>query len=303
MKSICVFILIIFCLLPISAQKSNDRKIVDELKKITGQLNSIKHSNRELQKTVSSQKDQIEQLSRRLSETQGEIEKVAAASNSSITTVSTENGKINGRVDEIGNSIIWSKLLFALLISILAISGIAAFLYLLRRTPNMPKVTKPGVVETSSENDQEKMAEENTRDIEFLDVLTKTYSLLQERANSDSTVSEAVAHSLPLKVGDEIHRMRKRIENMPQEVKGLGALKNSLNRLEEEIKEAGYVMVDLLGRDYNEGIICEARFVENASVPPGREIITEVLKPQINHNGQVIQVAKIEVGKSYDVAK
>lgn len=303
MKIVCMFILIIFCLLSTSAQKSSDRKVVDELKKITGQLNSIKDSNRELQKTVSRQKDQIEQLNKRLSETQGEIKNVSTTSNSSITTVSNENGKINGRVDEIGNSINRSNLLFALLSSILAISGIAGFLYLLRRTPNMPKVNEPAVAKTSAENDLKKMSDENTRDIEFLDVLTKTYSLLQERAKFDSNVSEAVDHSLPLKVGDEIHRMRKRIENMPQEVKGLGALKNSLIRLEEEINEAGYVMVDLLGRDYNEGIICEARFVENASVPPGREIITEVLKPQINHNGQVIQVAKIEVGKSYDVAK
>lgn len=303
MKIVFIFILIIFSLPSISAQKSSDRKVVDELKKITGQLNSIKDSNKELQKTVSSQKDQIEQLNKRLGEAQAEIKNVSATSSSSITSVSNENGKINGRVDEIGNSINRSKLLFALLGSILAISGIAGFLYLLRRTPNVPKGNEPAVAKTSSENDLKQMSDENTRDIEFLDVLTKTYSLLQERAKFDSNVSEAVDHSLPLKVGDEIHRMRKRIENMPQEVKGLGALKNSLIRLEEEINEAGYVMVDLLGRDYNEGIICEARFVENASVPPGREIITEVLKPQINHNGQVIQVAKIEVGKSYDAAK
>lgn len=302
MKIICVSILIIFCLLPISAQKSNNRKIVDELKKITGQLESIKHSNRELQKTVSSQKDQVEQLSRRLSEMQGEIKNVSAASNSSMTTVSNEIGKINGRVDGIGNSISRSKLLLALLSSILAILGTAAFLYLLRRTPKMPKVTEPAVAESSAEIDLKKMSHENTRDIEFLDVLTKIYSLLQERAKFDSNISEAVDHSLPLKVGDEIHRMRKRIENMPQEVKGLGALKNSLNRLEEEINEAGYVMVDLMGKDYNDGMMCEARFVEDPSVPPGRELITDVLKPQINHNGQVIQVAKIEVGKSYDVA-
>lgn len=301
MKVVFVLILVIIVLTPISAQKSNNRKVTGDLKKIAGQLNSIKDSNKELQKTVSSQKDQIEQLNKRLSEAQGEIKNVSTTSNGSITTVSNENGKINGRVDDIGNSINRSKLLFALLSSILAILGIAGFLYLLRRTPNTPKVNEPAVAKTSSANDLKKMSDENTRDIEFLDVLTKTYSLLQERAKVDRNVSEAVDHSLPLKVGDEIHRMRRRIENMPPEVKGLGALKNSLNRLEEEINEAGYVMVDLMGKDYNDGMMCEARFVEDPSVPPGRELITDVLKPQINHNGQVIQVAKIEVGKSYDV--
>lgn len=302
MKVFCLLISMAFFLLPVCAQKSSNRTAVNEWTKVTRQLNSIRDLNKELQKAVSTQKDQIEQLNKRLSEAQGEIKNVSTASNSSITTISNENGKINGRVDEIGNSINRSNLLFALLSSILAISGIAGFLYLLRRTPNMPKVNEPAVAKTSAENDLKKMSDENTRDIEFLDVLTKTYSLLQERAKFDSNVSEAVDHSLPLKVGDEIHRMRKRIENMPQEVKGLGALKNSLNRLEEEINEAGYVMVDLKGKDYNDGMMCEARFVEDPSVPPGRELITDVLKPQINHNGQVIQVAKIEVGKSYEIA-
>lgn len=303
MKVFCLLISIAFFLLPVCAQKSSNRTAVNELKKVTRQLNSIRDLNKELQKAVSTQKDQIEQLNKWLREAQSEIKNVSTISNSSITTVSNENGKINGRVDEIGNSIYRSKLLFALISFILAISGIAGFLYLLRRTPKMPTVNEHAIASTPSENDLEKMSEQNTRDIEFLDVLTKTYSLLQERTKIDSNLSETVDHSLPLKVGDEIHRMRKRIENMPQEVKGLGALKNSLIRLEEEINAAGYVLVDLLGRDYNEGIICEARFVESPSVPRGREIITEVLKPQINHNGQLIQVAKIEVGKSYDEAK
>jgi 2C-methyl-D-erythritol 2,4-cyclodiphosphate synthase len=303
MKIVCIFILTIFCVLSVNAQKSNDRKVVDELKKITGQLNSIKGSNKELQKTVSGQIVQIEQLNKQLSDAQGEIKNVSIASNSSIMKVSNENEKINDRVAEIGNSINRSSLLFSLLCLALAISGISGFLYLLRRTPITPELNEPPTARTLPENDLNKFSEENTRDTEFLDVLTKTYSLLQEQTKVESNVSETVDHSLPLKVGDEIHRMRKRIENMPQEVKGLGALKNSLIRLEEEINAAGYVMVDLLGRDYNEGIICEARFVESASVPRGREIITEVLKPQINHNGQLIQVAKIEVGKSYDEAK
>ena len=303
MKIVGVFILAIFFLLPLSAQTLNDKKVINDLKKITVQLNLLKDSNEELRKTVSRQKGQIEQLNKQLSDAQGEIKNVSIASNSSIMKVSNENEKINDRVAEIGNSINRSSLLFSLLCLALAISGISGFLYLLRRTPITPELNEPPTARTLPENDLNKFSEENTRDTEFLDVLTKTYSLLQERTKVESNVSETVDHSLPLKVGDEIHRMRKRIENMPQEVKGLGALKNSLIRLEEEINAAGYVMVDLLGRDYNEGIICEARFVECASVPRGREIITEVLKPQINHNGQLIQVAKIEVGKSYDEAK
>jgi len=300
MKALCLLTSIALFLSPISAQKSSNRTAVDELRRITGQLNSIKDSNKELQIAVSSQKDQIEELNKKLSEVQSELENVSTTSNRSIATLSSENGGVSGRVGEIENTISRNNLLFALLWLAIAISGIAGFLFFFRKMAKIA-VSETQNVDTVAHVDLNGLSEANARDIEFLDVLKRTYSLLRERTIPDSSVTETLDHKLPLKVGDEIHRMRKRIENMPQDVKGLGALKNSLSRLEGEINEAGYVMVDLMGKDYNDGMMCEARFVEDSNVPPGRELITDVLKPQINHNGQVIQVAKIEVGKSYDI--
>jgi len=107
-------------------------------------------------------------------------------------------------------------------------------------------------------------------------------------------------HRLPIKVGEEIHRMRKRIENMDKETKGLGALVNSINRLGEELIGNGYEMEDLMGKKYVDGMKMEARFVDNPDIPPGEERITDVLRPEIKYKGEVIQVAKVEVGKSYE---
>jgi hypothetical protein len=39
--------------------------------------------------------------------------------------------------------------------------------------------------------------------------------------------------------------------------------------------------------------------LDNPDIPKGEEIITDVLKPQINFQGVVIQTAKVEVSKSY----
>jgi hypothetical protein len=107
-------------------------------------------------------------------------------------------------------------------------------------------------------------------------------------------------HRLPVKVGEEVHRMKKRIENMDKEVKGLGALVNSIKRLEEELKGNGYEMEELMGKKYVDGMKMEARFVDNPDIPPGEERITDVLRPEIKYKGEVIQVAKVEVGKSYE---
>ena len=82
-------------------------------------------------------------------------------------------------------------------------------------------------------------------------------------------------------------------------MKGLNALINSIQRLEEEFNESGYGLEDLLGKKYVNGMKLEARFVDNPNIPKGEEIITDVLRPQIMYKGSVIQVAKVEVSKSY----
>lgn len=281
------------------AQKPNERK---ELRRLAVAIESLKGSDKQLRISISEQKGQIDLLNKRLAEAKVEIEKINAATTSSVSMGQSEIKKMNEQVEEIGSHANQRTLILVLFCSALAFSGISGFLYLIRKTVSSSK-TASVPIGSQAEGGISMLDEQTARDTEFLDVLTKTYSLLKERAISDGSLSENLDHGLPLKVGAEIHRMRKRIENMPRELKGLGALKNSLNRLEEEINEAGYVMVDLLGRDYHDGMMCEARFVEDPTVPPGREIITDVLKPQINHNGQVIQVAKIEVGKSYEVTK
>ena len=86
---------------------------------------------------------------------------------------------------------------------------------------------------------------------------------------------------------------------MPKDIKGLNALTNSLQRLEEEFNHTGYTIEELLGRKYIDGMKLEARFVDNPNLLKGEEIITDVLRPEIQYKGIVIQVAKVEVGKSY----
>ena len=139
----------------------------------------------------------------------------------------------------------------------------------------------------------------NKHDADLAEVLQTQLALLKEKRLSSGTAEVEINHKLPLKVGDEIHRMRKRIENMPQDIKGLGALRNSLTRLEEEFNENGYEIEELLGKKFDPGMNVEARFVEDPNVPIGEEIIVDVLRPQIMFHDRMIQHAKVEVGKSF----
>jgi hypothetical protein len=136
-------------------------------------------------------------------------------------------------------------------------------------------------------------------DSKLVEILQTQLLIKREKIKADAPSTSIIDHKLALKVGEEIHRMRKRIENMPQDLKGISALTNSLARLEEEFNYSGYTMEDLLGKKYVEGMKVEARFVDNQNISKGQELITEIIRPEVKYHGIVIQVAKVEVGKSY----
>lgn len=129
---------------------------------------------------------------------------------------------------------------------------------------------------------------------------------IREGLNNDNTAEPD--HTMPLRIGQEIHRMRKRIANMPRETKGIGALENSLKRLEESFNESGYEIIDLLGQPFMEGLTVHARFVPSETCRPGEKIISKVIQPQINYKGVLLQAAEVEVSyfetsNSYEVEK
>ena len=116
------------------------------------------------------------------------------------------------------------------------------------------------------------------------------------KTGADSPTRNEIDHTLPLRIGEEIHRMRKRIAHMPEGTTGLGALNNSLIRLEDEFNAHDYEIVELMGKIYVDGLTVDARFVPTDDLKSGEKIITKVIKPQINYKGVLIKPAQVEVG-------
>ncbi|MCD6565583.1 MAG: hypothetical protein J7K53_06535 [Bacteroidales bacterium] len=105
--------------------------------------------------------------------------------------------------------------------------------------------------------------------------------------------------SLIIKVGEEIFRMKIRILNMEKEAKGVGALQNSIQRLEYELNSLGFYLSDLTGQDYNEGLTVIVKGWEiREDINPGEQKILRMIKPQMLYNGEVVGVGEIVVGTS-----
>jgi hypothetical protein len=103
------------------------------------------------------------------------------------------------------------------------------------------------------------------------------------------------SNSLPFKVADEITRMRQRIVSMPDEINGLAQLLKSLDRLELAINNLGFELPILLNQLYDEGMTLKVRFVPSDNIDTDEKRITKVIKPQINLNGQLVQMGEVEV--------
>lgn len=102
-------------------------------------------------------------------------------------------------------------------------------------------------------------------------------------------------HSLALRVGEEIYRMRQRLTAMPGETKGLKPLIKSLERLEEDFTKQGYELVELLHQTYSETLIAKARFIPSDELEQGQRVITRVVKPPILFQGELVEIPEIEV--------
>jgi phage shock protein A len=125
----------------------------------------------------------------------------------------------------------------------------------------------------------------------------REYSAAQlSSAPAAVTVTEAAPdHGLALKVADEIIRIRRNIDLMDAKTRGLKQLTASVGRIEDNFAGNGYEIVAMVGKLYKEGLKAVATFIPSEELETNQQIITRIIKPQVNYVGVMIQAAQIEV--------
>lgn len=120
----------------------------------------------------------------------------------------------------------------------------------------------------------------------------------QMASSSIAATGTQIDHSLALKVADEIVRIEMNLSRMDTSIKGFKQLTKAVQRIKDNFHANGYEIVDMLGKPYNAGMKVVANFVADDSLASGLQIITSIIKPQINYNGQMIQAAQITVSQN-----
>ena len=95
---------------------------------------------------------------------------------------------------------------------------------------------------------------------------------------TEQNESEDIDHSLALKVADEIIRIQRNLSSMDPEIKGLKQLEFAVDRIQDNFKENGYEMVELLNKPYDQGMKVSAKFKSDNTLKQGEQIITRIIK-------------------------
>ncbi|STC98491.1 hypothetical protein [Elizabethkingia anophelis] len=293
-----ILIPILFCATTLFAQEQNT-----ELQKQQQEISVLKQKLNNQQSVINQQKTELVTLSVKTENQEKQIDSLKTQTNQNIQNIQSIADDLGTKIqqtettakdsiskldkDVSTNRLYW---IIATLVTLL-LGGIIYWL-LGKRIANSKTD-----VETQIKNTKTALEEESIKlDSKLVEVLESQLKLKQEQKLTVPTNSNnEIDHSLALKVADEIIRIQKNLQQMDANTKGLKQLSASVKRIQDNFASNGYELVEMLGKEYNEGMKVIANFIPSEDLETGKQIITRIIKPQVNFKGQMIQSAQIEV--------
>lgn len=192
------------------------------------------------------------------------------------------------RISELGGDIEKNRLYWIIATLVTLLLGALMYLLLGKRI----RSSKTDV-ETQIRNTKKSLEEESLKlDGELIKVFQKQLEVLE---NSPKGSLQDEDHSLVLKIADRLTAMETNLYRMDPNTRGLNNLKNLVKSTKENFNAKEYEIVEMLGMEYKEGMEVIATFIPSDEIEIGKQIITKIVKPQVNFKGQTIQAAQIEV--------
>ena len=255
------------------------RRENDELKSEVTSLNS----------TISAQSNEIDSLKSVLVETNNSVAALADSLNINISStreqIQINSDNLNQTIAKKSQTGLWIFILLALVV--------AAIAFIFGRL-----LAKRGNEVASLSAKADKLNEE------IVNRLSSEMSEMQTISKQIGSISTATGggtdteQKLITTLADRITFMEMTLYKMDSSVRGHKQLSKSIKQMKDNLKANGYELVDMLGNEYHEGMKVTANIIDDENIPEGKQIITGIIKPQINYNGKMIQSAQITVSQN-----
>ena len=280
--------------------KSNLLKQQQEIDALTKKLNSQNNTIGKQGQTILS----LEIENKSLNASIDSLSQLIQTNSQNITTISDDLGtkiqktgeQAETRILELGGDVEKNRLYWIIATLVTLLLGALMYLFLGKRIKSSQTD-----VETQIRNTKKSLEEESLKlDNKLIEVLETQLKVQQEESKSQPiATNEKADHSLALKVADEIVRMQKNISRMDSDIKGLKPLEKGIERIQANFAANGYEMTDLLNKKFDDRMTIEVvNVLDDENLPKGEKIITRVIRPQVLHNGVLIQRAQVEVSQN-----
>ncbi len=248
---------------------------------------ALKSEINSLNSTISAQSNEMDSLKSVLVETNNNVASLADSLNINISStreqIQTKSDTFNEIIAKKSQTGLWIFIVLALVVATISFF----FGRLLAKRGNE-------VASLSAKAD--KLNEE------IVNRLSSEMSEMQTLSKQLGSISTATGGGTEQKLittlADRITFMEMTLYKMDSSVRGHKQLSKSIKQMKDNLLANGYELVDMLGTDYHDGMKVTANFVEDENLPEGKQIITGIIKPQINYQGKMIQSAQITVSQN-----
>lgn len=268
--------------------KNDISNLTEKSRKSDSRINSLESANKKLLVKLDSLQEAYNNLANSQKNDKSEL----------TTAIVQTNDKVQATEDILSSRSVWGFAgIVVLLIALIA--TVWAFLKKFKLgSSSIDDVRKAqSSLETAQENmrkAQEKMQEEAIQlDNKLIEILSN-----QPVATPTTAPDGELDHSLTLKVADEIVKIEMNLSRMDESVKGYKQLSKGVQRIKDNFRANDYEIVDMLGKPYQAGMRAAVTFVTDENLEPGQQIISRIIKPQVNYKQIMIQAAQIEVSQS-----
>ena len=301
-----VFIIVALSMLISSVFAQSDSLMQEQQNKIVAleqKLQSIEQNNASFNVQLTDLKTQVVMLVAENKSLNSALQQKQAAIDSLAKVVATNSANIQATADDLGVKIqttddavsqnaeslkaktLWG--IFAVVVALL-VSVIVALL--LHKKGQKTSDDKIATLKQQADELNEKIVGQ------FSTEMGELQKIGEALKNANANTSAEPDHSLVKKLVDRINFMEMTLHKMDSHVRGHNGLTNAINVMKIRLKDNGYEIIEWYGKDYDEGYnFADVEFEDDEYLEEGKRIISEVVQPQINYKGKMIQAAKVKV--------
>ncbi len=273
--------------------KTENKAFAKESQSLINVQNVLRRENQQLIKDFDAYKQSAE---RKIDS----LQQIISSNSANIKTTADELGvKIdetykatNQNITDLNKTVSQNTLYWIIAVLVVALFVLIVFV-LLRKQIFKQKTD----LDSNLQDTRKALEEEGVKlDNKLIEVLETQLKIIN---NSNSGPGKEEDYTLALKVADEIVRIEKNISKMDTDTKGIKPLVKGIERIKDNFKANGYDMVQLLDKEYDDGMNIDViNFIDDDSIPSGKKIITRIIKPQVNYNDVLIQRAQVDVSQN-----